>query len=285
MSSILRIITAMVIWGSIGLFVKNIDLPSIEIAFLRAFIATIILIAGRFYIKNKSENKINNKYDRKNIFYLVISGVMLALNWLFLFQAFKFTTVANATLSYYSAPIFVVLLSPIVLKEKITIRKLSSVIIAMTGLVLIVSKQSQVGNVNYMHIKGIGYGIIAAMFYASVILFNKTIKGLSSYDRTLVQIFISTVVLLPFVLYRNNIHITSFNMLFIIIIIGTIHTGLAYLLYFSSIEHVSAQRVSILSYIDPISAVIFGTIFLNEPLSMFHIVGGALILISTFIGK
>lgn len=283
MNPVLKIILAMVIWGSIGIFVKNIDLPSVEIAFLRAIIASIFLILVRVLMKNKSPVKSINKHSRKDLILLFISGIILAFNWLFLFQAYKFTTVTNATLSYYSAPLFVILLSPIILKEKITIKKLLSVLVAMIGLAIIVSQQKQGSNTNYMHFKGIVYGISAAVLYANVILFNKKIKGFSSFDRTIVQIVVSAVVLLPIILYRNNLYISGLSMFITIMILGIVHTGTAYFLYFSSIEHVHVQRASILSYIDPISAVIFGTLFLSEPLGIFHIIGGVLILFSAFL--
>ncbi|GAA0721212.1 DMT family transporter [Clostridium malenominatum] len=281
----LRIIISMAIFGSVGLFVKNIDLPSIEMVFLRALIATVFLLIVKNVgkkKKTKEEDKGENKKDdKKNIALLIISGVVMVFNWLFLFQAYKYTTVANGTLSYYAAPIFIVLLSPIVLKEKITFKKIVSVGIAMGGLALIVLNQPQVPGGNYIHSKGIFYGILAATFYATVILLNKSIEGFSGYYRTYIQMTISTLTLLPIVIYRGNLHILDFKSMANILILGVIHTGVAYVLYFSSIEHVTAQRASLLSYIDPISAVVYGTIFLGEPLSIYHVIGGIMIIFST----
>ncbi|WP_425447394.1 DMT family transporter [Dethiothermospora halolimnae] len=282
MKPTLKIIIAMVLWGSIGLFVKNISLPSIEIAFLRAVIASIVLIVGRLLIIRNPRKSIN-KYSKKDIWLLFFSGIILAFNWFFLFKAYKYTTVANATLTYYLAPVFVIFLSPVVFKERITKRKLISVFVAMAGLVLIVSRQKIMLDINYEHIKGITFGVLAAILYAGVIMLNKSIKEVTSFNRTIIQIVISGLVLLPIIIYRDNIDISSTKGLINIIILGTIHTGLAYLLYFPSIKDVSVQRVSVLSYIDSISAIIFGTLFLGEPLGIFHIMGGGLILISPFI--
>lgn len=284
----LKIILSMAIFGSIGLFVKSIDLPSIEMVFLRALIASVFLFIVKTIAKkrqageeDKEEEEENKKDNKKNVILLIISGFVMSFNWLFLFQAYKYTTVANGTLSYYAAPIIVVLLSPIVLKEKLTVKKLISVIMAMGGLALIVMNQPQSNGGDYIHSKGIAYGILAATLYATVILLNKYIKNFSSYDRTFIQIFISTLILTPIIIYRGNLHIKDINSLINILILGVIHTGVAYLLYFSSIEHVTAQRASLLSYIDPISAVVYGTIFLGEPLSVYHIVGGIMIIFST----
>lgn len=281
----LKIIISMAIFGSVGLFVKNIDLPSIEMVFLRAVIATIFLLIVKTIAKNKKtegEEKEYSKEDNKrNTILLIISGVVMVFNWLFLFQAYKYTTVANGTLSYYAAPIFIVLLSPVVLKEKITLKKIISVGIAMGGLALIVLTQPEASGGSYIHSKGIFYGVLAAIFYATVILLNKSIVGFSGYHRTYIQMAISTLTLLPIVIYRGKFHALDFKSIVNILILGVIHTGIAYVLYFSSIEDVTAQRASLLSYIDPISAVVYGTIFLGEALSIYHVIGGAMIIFST----
>jgi RarD protein len=287
MKHTLKIVLAMLIWGSIGVFVKNINLPSIEIVFLRAAVAFVFLLIGRIILIGKPKIKDIKKSPSKEAYLLIISGGVLALNWLLLFQAYKYTTLTNATLSYYLAPVFVVLFSPIFFKEKITIKNLLAVIFAMVGLALIVSHQASSGTLtnNYNHVKGILFGTSAAVLYASIVLVNKSVIKFSGFDKALIQISISAIILLPIVLYRNNLHISDIKTLIILLIIGIVHTAIAYVLYFSSIEHVAAQRVSLLSYIDPLSAVVFGTLLLSEPIGIYHILGGALILISTFVSN
>ena len=285
MKHILKIVLAMLIWGSIGVFVKNINLPSIEIVFLRAAIACVFLIFGRLILIGKTKIKDLKKGFMKEALILIITGIALALNWLLLFQAYKYTTLTNATLSYYLAPVFVILLSPLFFKEKITLKNLLSIIMAMLGLALIVSHQVQAASTNYNHVKGIMFGTSAAVLYACIVLVNKSVKKFSGFDKALIQISVSAIILLPIVLYRNNLHISSTKTLIIVLILGVVHTAISYVLYFSSIEHVSAQRVSLLSYIDPLSAVIFGTLLLSEPIGIYHILGGALILISTFVSN
>ena len=285
MKHILKIVLAMLIWGSIGVFVKNINLPSIEIVFLRAAIACVFLIFGRLILIGKPKIKDLKKGFMKEALILIITGIALALNWLLLFQAYKYTTLTNATLSYYLAPVFVILLSPLFFKEKITLKNLLSIIMAMLGLALIVSHQVQAASTNYNHVKGIMFGTSAAVLYACIVLVNKSVKKFSGFDKALIQISVSAIILLPIVLYRNNLHISSTKTLIIVLILGVVHTAISYVLYFSSIEHVSAQRVSLLSYIDPLSAVIFGTLLLSEHIGIYHILGGALILISTFVSN
>lgn len=278
MNSVIKIVLSMIIWGSLGLFVRNISLPSIDTAFLRAIIASSFLLLFKLFSK-----KHINKTSLKDLILLILSGVLIAVNWLLLFQAYKYTTIANATLCYYTAPLFIILLSPIVLKERLTLKKLLSVFISLSGLGLIISQNTSSQISSYNHPLGFLFGISAAALYASVILINKKIKDFSGVDRTVVQILVSAIFLLPFILYRNEIHITGIEMLLTILILGVLHTGIAYLLYFSAIEKVSAQKASLLSYIDPISAVLFGTLFLGEPLSAFQALGGGLIIFSTLI--
>jgi len=284
-TSIFKVIIAMIIWGSIGLFVKNIDLPSMEIAFLRAIIASFILILSMPLVKRSRKNNTLSVElpSKKDILLLILSGAAMGLNWVLLFQAYKFTTISNATLSYYFAPMFVILFSPLILKEKLTLKKILGAFGAMVGLFIILNNQSTSSAISYDHIKGVTFGLSAAFLYASVILLNKYIKGFSGYQRTVVQICISALVLLPLIISRNNIHIESSTTLILVLIVGVIHTGLAYLLYFSSIKDLKAHTAALLSYIDPISAIVFGTIFLKEPITIWHFVGGALILLSTFI--
>ncbi len=279
MSATLKIILAMITWGSIGVFVKNIDLPSLEIAFLRAAIATVFLAAVSYRLREvkSRQNIISNKY------LLLISGIALGLNWVLLFQAYRYTTIANSTLSYYMAPIIVALLAPIFFKERLTLSKLLAVLGAMAGLTVILSGQPATSEVNYNHLLGIGYGLLAALFYACVVIVNKHLKGISDFDTAFVQIAIAAIVLLPFILYRKSLVIQSADWIWIVIL-GIVHTGLAYLLYFSGIKKVPAHSVAVLSYIDPVAAVAFGTLFLSEPLSICSIIGGLLILGSTYWG-
>lgn len=282
MSGNIKVIISMVIWGSIGIFVKNLNLPSVQIAFLRAAIGSIFLFLGKLIYEKLKESK-HPDASRKSIAISIISGIVISFNWLFLFQSYKYTSIAVATLTYYTAPIFVILLSPFVLKEKITISSIISVIIAMVGLVLIINPEALKNTMAGEEVKGIIFALMAAVLYASVVLMNKFNNKIDSLDKTTIQMISAAIILLPFVSLRDIVSInSSFNWI-IILIIASVHTGLAYFLYFSSIQQISAQKVSLLSYIDPISAVIFGMIFFSEKLSLMQVMGGILILLSTFL--
>lgn len=283
MSEKFRLVTAMLIFGSIGVFVKNINLSSSEIAFIRGVIGSAFLICLSFLI----HQKLSFKAIKENALLLILSGAGIGLNWIFLFESYKYTTISNATLSYYFAPIFVMILAPFVLKEKLTPLKVGCILTAMIGLFLIVNTGGSNSSTLYNHKVGILYGLLAAALYASVILMNKFIRNLSGYETTLVQLLVAALVLLPYILMKEHMSFTGLNSrsILFLILLGVIHTGIAYFLYFTAVKELKGQTIAVLSYIDPISAVIIAAIFLGESMGPVQMVGGALILSSTFLSE
>lgn len=279
MNAKLKITISMIIWGSLGIFARFISLPSLEIAFLRAIIASVSIYVIKLFTNN---GRIKLAGNAK---LLLISGGFLAGNWIFLFEAYKRTTIANATLSYYMAPVLAVVLASFLIKgEKITKKGLLALFISFAG--LIVTYQMSINNeINVLQTSGLAFGLLAAFMYAGVVICNKKIVEISPFDRVLAQMVVSSLIMLPIVVFRGQIAIKSSNELLFILILGLVHTTLTYLLYFPSIEHVKVQTAAILSYVDPLSALIFGTLFLNEPLSVFHIIGGGLVLLGSYISS
>ena len=282
-SSKSKIVTAMLIWGTIGIFVKNINLTSIEIAFFRASIGSIVLLLVA--ILNKEI--IDKKLLKENAFLLIFSGIALGINWTMLFQAMKYTSISNATLSYYFAPIFMILFSAIILKEKISIKNIICMLVALLGLFMILKSGDSDSVNNYNHTKGIMFGLLGALLYAIIVILNKFIKGLSPIQITLSQLAISTIVLLPIVARNGieNFRVLNINIWFLIITLGVIHTGFAYLLYFPSLRDVEAKAIAIISYLDPITAIFISAIFLREPMTGIQMLGGVFILSSAYINE
>lgn len=278
-----KIITAMLIFGSIGVFVKNIDLSSSEVALFRGIIGSIFLISASFLVRLKPSFVL----IKENLVLLCLSGAAIGFNWILLFQAYRYTTISNATLSYYFAPVFVMILAPFVLKEKLTSLKVGCIVTAMIGLFLVVSIGEDSTNGSYNHPVGILYGLSAAVLYASAILMNKFIKNLSGFETTLAQLMVAVVVLLPYVVMKDQLDISNINIhsIIFILIVGIVHTGVAYFLYFTSLQELTGQTIAVLSYIDPISAVIIAAIFLGESMSFIQVIGGILILGSTFLSE
>ena len=276
-------LSAMLIFGTIAIFVRNIELTSKEIAVLRGVIGSIFLLGVMLFSKEKT----SFSAIKKNLPILVLSGLGVGANWIFLFEAYKYTTVSIATLSYYCAPIFVTIMAPIILKEKISLIKFLCVCTAMIGMLCIVGTNKESIGEGYKHFLGIIYGLTAAVGYASVILMNKFIKGLKGVETTVTQLVFASILLLPYVMITSGFDFSKMTGISwgYMIFLGVVHTGFAYALYFSSLKELKGQTIAVLSYIDPITAVLISALFLGEQLTMFQIIGGVLILGSTFISE
>lgn len=276
-------LSAMLIFGTIAIFVRNIELTSKEIAVLRGVIGSLFLLGVMLFSKEKS----SFEGIKKNLPILVLSGLGVGANWIFLFEAYKYTTVSIATLSYYCTPIFVTIMAPIILKEKISLIKFLCVCTAMLGMLCIVGTNKNDIGEGYNHFLGIVYGLTAAVGYASVILMNKFIKGLKGIETTVTQLIFASILLLPYVMVTSGFDFSKMTGISwgYMIFLGVVHTGFAYALYFSSLKELKGQTIAVLSYIDPITAVLISALFLGEQLTIFQIIGGILILGSTFISE
>ena len=276
-----KLILAMTIFGTIGIFVRYIPLPSSVIACVRGFIGVAFLLLVTFLRKSK----ISWKDIKKNLVLLVISGAFIGINWILLFESYRYTTVATATLCYYMAPIFVTIASPFILKEKLTFKKGLCVLTALIGMVFV---SGIVGTSSLqINVPGILCGVGAVLFYACVILLNKHIKDISSYDMTMTQLLMAAVVILPYALITTDVAAISLDIkaLICLLIVGIIHTGFAYMIYFSSISSLNAQTVAIFSYIDPVIAIILSALLLKEEMGIFGAIGAVLILGSTLFSE
>ncbi len=279
MSSKMKIIMAMLIYGSIGVFVRGVNLSAIQIAFLRACIGSLFLIAVG--LGKKGLKQANG--DQENLYIFALSGGLLGINWFFLFKAFEYTTISSAVLVYYLAPIIVILLSPFAFGERLTLYKTLCAAVALLGLVLVVFNDFAI-QFGREHLTGIGFSLLAAVFYASVIIINKKYAQNEGIRTTTVQLVASAGVLMP-ILFMSGGHTSIFvqgKALWMVLILGIVHTGIAYLLYFSSMKGLDGQTIAIFCYIDPISAMAFAWIFLGEWVNYTQAVGGVLILGATY---
>lgn len=270
---------AMLVFGTIGLFVKNIGFPSSFISFARAltgsiFIAVFMLISG---------HGLDKKAVLKNLKLLIPSGIAMAFNWICLFEAYRFTGVAVGTLCYYMAPVIVVILSPIFLKEKLTVINISSVLAAVVGAVLI----SGVVSGSVISVKGIMLGLAAAALYSTVIMFNKFVKNLSPIETTFVQLLTAAVTMIPYILLTEDVTTFVFDRRSVIftLIVGIFHTGIVYMIYFSSVQKIPAQTTAVFSYIDPVTAIILSAVVLGERLDAVQLIGTFLILAATLFNE
>ncbi len=263
---------AMFVFGTLGPFVRNINVSSGELALYRAVMASVLV--GSFLFVTKQ--KLSVAKVRKDLLLLLLSGMAMGVNWILLFEAYKYTTVSVATLSYYFAPVLVMLVCPLIFKEKMTAKQILCFVMSTVGLVLI-TEITGGGNGDFA---GIVFGLGAAVFYASVMVLNKFIKGVAGLHRTFIQFLAAIVVLMPYVCFTGGFTLGSLNGTgwVSLIIVGVVHTGITYCMYFSSLKELPGQQVAILSYIDPLVAVLVSVIWLNEPMSVVQWGGGMLIL-------
>ncbi len=265
---------AMAVFGTIGLFVKNIDVSSGELALYRALMA-IVLIGGFMLI---TRQRIDFKNIKKQLPLLLLSGAAMGFNWILLFEAYKYTTVSVATLSYYFAPVIVTVAAPLIFKEKMGARQWVCFAMSTFGIVLITGLGDLSAGNN--HLLGIGFGLGAAVLYACVMLLNKGTKGVEGIQRTFLQFIAAIAVLIPYVALTGGVSLGGLRLggWACLLAVGIIHTGVTYCLYFTSMKELPGQEVALLSYIDPLVAVLCSVLILREPMSWQQILGGVLIL-------
>lgn len=267
------LVTSMTIFGTLGVFVRNIAVSSGELALYRAVLAALLLTV--FFVISKQ--RIPWELVKREVPLLLASGVAMGINWILLFQAYKYTTVSAATLSYYFAPVIVTVVCPFLFQEKLTVKQIICFVMSTVGLVLIIGIGDVAGSGNII---GILFGLGAAVFYATVILLNKFIKNVEGIHRTFLQFIAAIITLAPYVVCTSGITLGSLSSTgwINLLIVGLVHTGITYCMYFSSLKELPGQKVAILSYIDPLVAVLISVTILGETMTVSQVIGGMLIL-------
>lgn len=266
----LMLITSMAIFGTLAPFVRNIPVSSAELALYRAILAALLISVYLLL----THQKIPFGKIKKEVPLLLASGIAMGFNWILLFEAYKYTTVSVATLSYYFAPVIVTAVCPILFREKLTKKQILCFVMSTIGLIFITGVGA-VGNP-----LGILFGLGAAVLYATVILLNKFIQNVAGIHRTFLQFLAAILVLTPYVLLSGGITLGGMNTVgwINLLIVGFLHTGITYCMYFSSLKELPGQKAAILSYIDPLVAVIISVTVLGEPMTLPQVLGGTLIL-------
>ena len=268
-------VLSMVIFGTIGIFRRYIPLPSGLIAFSRGLIGMLFLLV---FVAVRGI-RLSKENICKNGLKLLLSGAFLGFNWILLFEAYRYTSVAVATLCYYMAPILVVLASPLLFGERLGGRKLLCVVVALAGMVL-VSGVVDTGFGGGENAKGVLLGLGAAVLYASVVLMNKKITGISSYEKTIVQLGTAAIVILPYTLLTETVDPQAWSLrsVLCLLFVGIVHTGVAYALYFGAVSDMKAQTAALFSYLDPVVAILLSALLLGEPMTLWVGIGAVLVL-------
>ena len=269
----IMLIISMVIFGTLGIFTRNIAISSGELALYRAILAAVLIFVYLIVTKQKTDFR----SIKKELLLLLLSGTAMGINWILLFEAYKYTTISAATLSYYFAPVIVIVACPILFKEKLSGRQMICFLMSALGLVLITG----IGDLrNDNDFIGILFGLGAALFYAAVILLNKFIKNVEGIYRTFLQFISAIVILIPYVKMTSGVTLGNLNFTgwVNLLIVGFIHTGVTYCMYFSSLKELPGQKAAILSYIDPLVAVLISVAILGETMTIWQAIGGVFIL-------
>ena len=252
-------IATMLIFGTIGVLRRYIPLPSALLAFSRGILGGIFLLVISRIRKGASWKEMKCAA----LVRLVITGALIGINWMMLFEAFNRTTVAVATLCYYMQPTIVILLSPILFRERLTLRKGLCAAVSIIGMVLV---SGVIGNSSETagNTQGVLLALGAALIYAGVVITNKIFPQTDTYLETSVMLLSAGIIMLPYLLLTNGFRtgeISVFSIL-LLFILGVFHTGFAYTLFFDSMHGLRAQTIAVFSYIDPASTLLFSSFVL-----------------------
>lgn len=278
----LALIGSMCIWGTIGLVRRFLPVPSGFLAMARGLLGAAFLLL----LVRLRGGRLSREAIRANGWRLLGSGAMIGFNWILLFEAYRYTTVAIAELCYYMAPVFILIAAPFVLRERLTLRKLLCVASALLGIAL-VSNLVQTGFSGVGEWRGVLFGLAAAVLYACVVLLNKQIRDIDAYDKTIVQIGVAGAVLIPYVLLAEKLSAIEFTptVVILLLVAGLLHTGVAYALYFGSMDALPAHSLALLGYLDPVIAVLLSALLLREPMSLLQALGAVLVLCAAIVAE
>lgn len=279
----IQFILSMIIFGTIGLVVRHIPMESSEISLISSGIGFLFLL---FIFLIKKRKFFSVEVFKKNWYWIVFSSIALAGNWIFLYASYQFTSITNATLAYYFAPVLVMIFSIVVLKEEVSLKKIICVLLSLVGLFLIVQSGLSM-NVTSRDLFGVLLGFIAAFFYASLMISGKYIKDMEKLELTILQLGFASFFLLIYVFLSHGFKLFEIerSSILFLILLGLINTGVGFWLFFSGMQKMSGQTIAMLSYVDPFVAILISGLILKEQFTLLQVIGGLLLLGSTFVSE
>ena len=274
-------IAAMLIFGTMAIFRRLIPLSSALLAFFRGLLGSLVLLAYTALRGRRLQ-----RIEKKQLALLILTGGVLGVNWIVLFESYNYTTVATATMCFYMQPTIMILLSPLVFHERLTARKLLCALAAIVGMVF-VSGAAEGGAGGVDDGRGIALGLCAAALYALTVILNKKVKNEDAYENTIVQLAAAAAVMIPYLLLTEDFSAVRLDTrtVLLVLLVGVVHSGAAYALYFGSVKALKAQTIAVLGYIDPVSTLFLSALVLHERLSALGILGAALIIGSALVSE
>ncbi len=290
----LTLIISLMLFGTIGTISRFVMLPSAFVSCVRAFISTAVIMAS-LHVGGRRPDL---RAIRANGGRLVIAGLFQCINWVLMFEAFRYTTIAVASLCYYMQPIFLMFSAPFFFREKLPLKKILCIFIAFFGMILVTDLYafsdifagtgSAAGSAIPAHYKGVLLALLSAVMYTGNIIVNKKFKeDINPIDSTCAQILFAGIILVPYVMLTTERSSLVFDTrsVILLLILSVVHTGIAYIVYYASARRLKAQTIAVLSYIDPVESVLLSVFFLKEPMTLTTFIGAVLILGATYIGS
>lgn len=257
-------------FGITGLFAKFVTLSAVMIVFGRCFFAALVLFLALKMLK--SDFKFDN---RKDLFVVIGTGVLIGVAWFCFFQSIKVSTVAVGLLGYTTIAIFTTFLEPIYFKTKIRFLDIILAVITFYGITLLVHKTPDAqGNT----LLGIFFSLTAAFIGALFVIFSRgLVKNYSSIKVTFYQY--STVTIMGLFFFIPEAPKISINNLLLIIVLGIVFTAFANTLFIDCLKKITATKANIILTLEPVYGIILAAIILSETPSRRTIIGGAIILL------
>lgn len=276
--SYLKYILALLLFGSNGIVASFINMNSYEIVLLRTMIGSFLLLTV-FLLRKENFTFYKHK---KNFLYLAVSGSAMGVSWMLLYEAYTRIGVSVSSLLYYCGPVIVMVLSPLLFREKLSVFKVIGFVSVFIGVLLVNGKTFSTGG----NMFGIVCGLLSAVMYACMVIFNKKAARIAGPENSMFQLIISFLVVAVFVGIKQGFIIKiPADSILPILILGLLNTGIGCYFYFSSIGNLPVQTIAICGYLEPLSAVLFSVIILGEAMFPMQVVGAVLILGGAVLGE
>ncbi len=274
----IKYLSALLLFGMNGIVASHIALNSYEIVFLRTFIGSALLII--LFLLSKGKFHFTNR--KKDYIFITLSGIAMGASWMFLYEAYQQIGVSLASLLYYCGPVIVMILSPLMFKEKLTAPKIVGFVVVLVGIVFVNGNTMEDGS----NIWGIVCGAFSAVTYFGMVTLNKQSKHITGMENTVLQLVVSFVTVAIFIGFKQGFVIKVPSEAWIwILILGIVNTGIGCYLYFSALSKLPVQTVAVFGYLEPLSAVFFASVLLGEKMTIIQIIGAVCIIGGAMIGE
>ena len=267
----IKYFAALLIFGMNGIVASHITMNSYEIVLTRTLIGSLLLI----FISKITMQKLHCLDNRMHFLFLAISGISMGTSWMFLYEAYQQIGVGIASLAYYCGPVIIMIFSPILFHERLTWQKTTGFLGVLVGMFCVNLQALNEGGTTW----GLFCGIMSAVMYAFMVIFNKKAKSITGLENSMWQLIISFLTVAVFVIIKQGFSINiEPNSILPILILGIFNTGIGCYFYFSSIGNLPVQTVAICGYVELLSAVTFSALFLSESMGLVQIIGAVLII-------